>query len=139
MTFAIDGGHRHELPDSVIDVLVKAAGQPGSPVPTVEVRHWGGAMSRPGPDAGPVGHRTAALSVVIDAQVPEVAEALRPYAAGGSFLNFLADPARTETACTAADYRRLREVKRTYDPDNFLGLNHNIPPAGRSMTNVTVS
>ena len=41
-----------ELPDAAIDTLVTA----GFPVETVEIRHWGGAMARPGADAGPVGH-----------------------------------------------------------------------------------
>ena len=50
------------------------------------------------------------------------------HATGGSFLNFLKDPARTHTAYTAADYRRLREVKRAHDPDNVFAIGHNIPP-----------
>jgi Berberine and berberine like len=86
-----------------------------------------GAMARPGPEAGPVGHRT--FSVILDASVPDLADALRPYATGGSFLNFLSDPMRTETTYTTVNYRRLREVKATYDPQNLFRLGHNIPPA----------
>jgi FAD/FMN-containing dehydrogenase len=119
----------HDLPDAVIDALVKAGEDEDSPVSTVEVRHWGGAMARPAADAGPVGHRTVPLSVIVDAQVPEVVDALAPHATGGSFLNFLADPTRTQAAYTPADYQGLREVKRTYDPDNVFRLNHNILPA----------
>jgi hypothetical protein len=117
------------LPDPVIEALVRAAG-PGSPVTTVEIRHWGGAIAAPGPDAGPVGHRSASLSVILDAYTDEAGQALGPYATGRSFLNFLRDPARTETAYTPQDHRRLREVKRVYDPDNFFRVNLNIPPAG---------
>ena len=119
-----------ELPDAAIDTLVTA----GSPVETVEVRHWGGAMARPGADAGPVGHRGVPLSVILDARVPAVAAALAPHATGGSFLNFLADPSRTETAYTAADYAALREVKATYDPDNLLRIGHTIPPADATIS-----
>jgi FAD/FMN-containing dehydrogenase len=119
-----------ELPDAVIDTLVA----PDAAASTVEVRHWGGAMARPEPDAGPVGHRGVPLSVVLDADVPVVADALAPHATGGSFLNFLADPARTETAYTAEDYRRLREVKAAYDPDNLLRIGHNIPPADATIS-----
>jgi FAD/FMN-containing dehydrogenase len=118
-----------QLPDAVLETLVKAAAAPDSPVTTVEVRHWGGAIANPGPDAGPVGHRSAPFSVIIDAHAPEVIAALRPYATGGSFLNFLSDHSRTATAYTPENYRRLTEVKRAYDPDNFFRLNHNIPPA----------
>jgi FAD/FMN-containing dehydrogenase len=114
-----------DLPDAVIDALVEA----DSPVGTVEVRHWGGAMARPAADAGPVGHRAAPLSVIADARAPGLAAALAPHATGGSFLNFLADPARTATAYTPADFRRLGEVKRAYDPDNVFRVNHNVAPA----------
>lgn len=38
---------------------------------------------------------------------------LRPHATGGTFLNFLTDPAMTRTAHTS---------------DNFFHRNHNIPP-----------
>ncbi|GII02129.1 FAD-binding oxidoreductase [Planobispora takensis] len=117
------------LPDPVIDALVTEAGRPGSPVSAVEIRHWGGAMGRPGPQAGPVGHRTARFTAILDAWVPQVDRALRPYAAGRAFLNFLHDPARAESAYAPGDYARLREVKRAYDPDNFFHLNYNIPPA----------
>jgi FAD/FMN-containing dehydrogenase len=121
----------HALPDAVIETLVEAGADPDSPVGTVEVRHWGGAMARPDADAGPVGHRSVPLSVIVDAQVPSVVEALRPHATGGTFLNFLADPAKTQAAYTADDYDRLREVKRSYDPENVFRLNHNIAPAER--------
>jgi hypothetical protein len=113
-----------ELPDAVIDALVAA-----DDVPTVEVRHWGGAIARPGADAGPVGHRDVPLSVIVDAPSARVAGALAPYATGGSFLNFLSDTARTETAYTAANWRRLRALKRAYDPDGVFSAGHAIPPA----------
>ncbi|WP_182904352.1 FAD-binding oxidoreductase [Microbispora sp. H13382] len=118
------------LPDPVIETLVRAGERPGSPVTTVEIRHWGGAIAAAGPDAGPVAHRSVPLSVVIDAHVPEIERALRPHVNGGTFLNFLHDPARTEAAYTPDDWRRLREVKRAYDPDNFFHVNLNVPPAG---------
>ena len=126
-----------ELPDAVLDVVVGAEGA------AMELRHWGGAMARPGDGAGPVGHRDAPFSVVttilsqepdgypaVKARAEEIAGRLRPYATGGSFLNFLGDPARTEAAYTPGDYRRLAEIKAVYDPDNVFHLGHNIPPAG---------
>jgi FAD/FMN-containing dehydrogenase len=113
-----------ELPDDLIDRLARLTDESA---PTVEIRHWGGAMAHPGPGAGPVGHRAAPYSVIIDQDVPELIDVLRP--TGRTFLNFLADPARAASAYTVEDYRRLRDVKRAYDPDNFFHLNHNIPPA----------
>ncbi|SDK61992.1 FAD-binding oxidoreductase [Nonomuraea jiangxiensis] len=112
-----------KVPDEVLDTLVRASEQ----AQTVEIRHWGGAMSRPGADAGPVGHRATKLSAILDTPVPGLAEALRPYASGGTFLNFLSDPSRTATAYAAGDYGRLRAVKRAYDPDGFFRVGHVVP------------
>jgi FAD/FMN-containing dehydrogenase len=126
-----------ELPDTIIDAVVEG----DEAVTAVEVRHWGGEMARPGDDAGPIGHRDIPFSVVVGGQaetpadgermfagVRRVAAKLRPHATGDSFLNFLGDAARTADAYTEGDYRRLREVKAAYDPDNVFAANHNIPP-----------
>lgn len=115
------------LPDPAIEYLVDSVRRPGSRVGAVEVRHWGGAMARPGADAGPVGHRAAPLSVIVEGPA-EAAEALAPYATGGTFLNFLRDPSRIEAAYAPADYRRLQAVKARLDPDNVLSVNHNVAP-----------
>lgn len=128
-----------EVSDEAIETIVKSADEP---LTAIEVRHWGGAMARPAPDAGPVGHRQAPFSVIATSvldgsrereEVAErqraVARALRPHATGGSFLNFLTDPGLTATAYSAADFARLGQVKRAWDPDNVLGHTHNIAPA----------
>jgi FAD/FMN-containing dehydrogenase len=112
-----------DLPDEVIDALVGATA-----LATIEVRHWGGAMARPAADAGPVGDRTTPLSVIVDTRLPALAATLRRHATGGSFLNFLKDTTRTETAYTPDDYERLREIKLAYDPDNVFRFGHTIPP-----------
>ena len=111
------------LPDAAIAGIV-AAGEAAA----VEVRHWGGAMARPAAGAGPVGHRAVPLSVIADADVPGLGPALARVATGGSFLNFLADPARVDTAFTPANLRRLRTVKRAYDPDDVFRLGAHVAP-----------
>ncbi|MFC0629416.1 FAD-binding oxidoreductase [Kribbella deserti] len=104
----------NELPDEKgFDVLLELDA-------TVEIRHWGGAMNQ---GETPVGHRQAQYSLIIDKVVPGLPST------GRTFLNFLSDPARTASSFTEENYKRLREVKRAYDPDNFFRLNHNIPPA----------
>jgi FAD/FMN-containing dehydrogenase len=112
-----------ELSDAVIEAALTA------PADAIEVRHWGGAMARPGADAGPVGHRDVPFSITIDGPA-EAAAPLARHATGGSFLNFLKDPARTHTAYTPADHADLSELKRAYDPDNVFRAGHNIAPAG---------
>lgn len=52
-----------------------------------------------------------------------------PHVTGGSFLNFLKDPSRTRDAYTAADFARLLELKRAYDPGNLFGVGLSIVPA----------
>ncbi|MFI7676673.1 FAD-binding oxidoreductase [Actinophytocola sp. NPDC049390] len=85
----------------------------------VEVRPWGGAIARPGADAGPMGHRDVPYSVIVDSPA-ETAAPIVALATGGSFLNGLTDPGRTDTAYSAAAYARLREIKRAYDPDGVF-------------------
>jgi hypothetical protein len=108
------------LTDDVIDVLT---GFDDEDAPTVEIRHWGGAMAHPGPGAGPVGHRGASYSLIVDREM----HGLLPNS-GRTFVNFLGDPGRADTAYAPADLRRLRAVKRAYDPTNFFHLNANIRP-----------
>jgi FAD/FMN-containing dehydrogenase len=125
----------HEVGDDVLDILA----DPDSPVTALELRHWGGAMARPGANAGPIGHRDVPFSVAINQLAPdrehwEAARAaleavdarLRPYATGGGFLNFLSDPSRTRDAYTDADWARLQAVKATYDAANVFGRGHAI-------------
>ncbi len=107
-----------ELPDAAIEAIVAAAAT-GT---TVEVRQWGGAIAAPEPGAGPVGARGTTLTVIGDARVPGIAE----HATGGAYLNFLSDTTRTADAFTPADLRRLRAVKRAYDPTNLLRAQHTV-------------
>jgi hypothetical protein len=117
-----------DLPDAVLTAAIDAVRGDAN---AVEVRHWGGAMARPDADAGPISHRDVPFSVVVDGPA-ELAAPITAHATGGSFLNWLADPTRTDTAYTAADHARLRELKLAYDPTNLFGLAKNIPPAVRT-------
>jgi hypothetical protein len=56
-------------------------------------------------------------------------QAFAPYLNGRQYLNFSeehTDPARFYTPHT---YRRLRQVKKAYDPGNLIRANHPILPA----------
>ncbi|HET6986798.1 MAG TPA: FAD-binding protein [Kribbella sp.] len=108
------------LTDDVIDVVT---GFDDEDAPTVEIRHWGGAMAHPGPGAGPVGHRGATYSLIVDRELHGVLPD-----SGRTFVNFLGDLGRADTAYAPEDLRRLRDVKRVYDPANFFHLNANIHP-----------
>jgi FAD/FMN-containing dehydrogenase len=49
----------------------------------------------------------------------------------GAYVNFLMDEGeeRVRRSYGQEKYRRLQELKRKYDPDNFFRINQNIPPA----------
>jgi len=58
-------------------------------------------------------------------------EALRPYAAGAGYVNFMMDDegqGRVK-ASYGPNYARLTRVKAAYDPDNVFRVNQNILPA----------
>jgi FAD/FMN-containing dehydrogenase len=110
-----------ELTEATIAAIV------GSGV-TVEVKQWGGAIAHPRHDApGPVSHRDARFVTKIAAPAAAAAP-ITATATGGTFLNFLNDTTRTDTAHTPEDLRRLRVVKTMYDPGNLFHRGHNIAP-----------
>jgi FAD/FMN-containing dehydrogenase len=114
-----------ELSDAVIAAVLEADAD------AVEVRHWGGAMACPAPDAGPIGHRDVPFSITVDGPAAAAAPLAR-HATGGSFLNFLKDPARTRDAYAPDEYEALSELKRVYDPDNVFCAGHGIAPASEA-------
>lgn len=116
------------LPDQVVRGALDAVGHGAD---AVEIRLWGGALSRPAADAGPIGGRDVPFSAVVVGS-PEVAAPITAHGTGRSFLNWLPDPKLTHTAYTEADHARLREVKLANDPDNMFGLVKNIAPAVRA-------
>jgi len=56
-------------------------------------------------------------------------DALKPYSAGGTYLNYIgADEDATVKASFGSSFERLRDLKRKYDPKNFFSLNANVAP-----------
>jgi hypothetical protein len=60
----------------------------------------------------------------------EYNEALKPYGAGGAYLNMIMDegPERVK-ASFKGNYDKLARIKAEYDPSNLFQVNQNIPPA----------
>jgi len=138
-----DGLLLQDLPEAAIDALVATAG-PGtsSPLASVEIRHLGGAVERPGPEHGALGAiaapyllfatgpaMTPEMMAAVTRRVDDVQGALAPWD-GGRFPTFTdrrGDPGRM---FTDGAYRRLCEIKARYDPGDLIQANHEIPPAG---------
>ncbi len=131
------------LDADAIDRLVAAAGPgSGSPLLSVEVRHVGGALSRPEAHHGALStfdaeYLTYGVGMVMDeetyranrAALDRVSEALAPYENGRRYLNFTERPTDPAQFYTPAVYRRLRQVKGVFDPADLFRSNHPIPPA----------
>ena len=60
----------------------------------------------------------------------ELFTAVAPFATGSGYVNFMPadEPDRIEKVY-GANYRRLTELKRRWDPDNRFRLNQNIRPS----------
>jgi FAD/FMN-containing dehydrogenase len=57
-------------------------------------------------------------------------EAAKPHAIGTAYINFMpGDETDRVEAAYGTNYRRLAEIKRRYDPDNFFRMNQNVKPA----------
>jgi FAD/FMN-containing dehydrogenase len=130
-----------KLPASAIDDLVAAGAQPDSPLGMLQLRHLGGALARKAPGAGaratlPGEVNLFALGVAGDeasaaavrTTLEAVDQALRPYHVG-YYPNFVEEPADASAFFDPETWRRLRQVKALYDPDDVFKGNHHIPPA----------
>ena len=66
---------------------------------------------------------------VVREAVDAVQTRLAPWSTGGTYLNF-AERHKAGTALFEADtYRRLQQVKATYDPTDLIRSNHPVTPA----------
>ena len=135
-------GFLRDLSDAAIDVLVDAFARVPSTMTGIFLDHIHGAATRVAPDATAFPHRQEAFSVLILGQwrdradtdaniswVRETFELLRPHLSDARYTNFLdADDVGSVRHGYGANYERLAQVKRIYDPDNVFHLNHNIDP-----------
>ena len=64
-----------------------------------------------------------------DIEQEQTLAALRPHLAGGRWLNYLGDDQAEDAirAAYGANYERLQDVKKKYDPDNIFRSNLNNP------------
>ena len=131
-----------ELPDEAIDALATAAAEPLSTMTTVLVQPQGGATARVPDGETALGWRGAKWSVHYlgmwddaaqnEAQIAwvrKVADAMKPWAQGGTYLNYLSDEGEDRVKESFGHhYKRMEELKNKYDPTNFFRLNQNIKP-----------
>ncbi len=134
------------LSDEVIDIVAEHAHDASSPRSYAAMFHMGGAVARAPREATAYPGRDVEHNLIIDAAwLPEqddtvgaaetawartFLDALQPYRTG-VYVNFLDsddDTSRVREAYGDDTYRRLAEVKATYDPENVFHHNKNIQP-----------
>jgi len=129
-----------------IDALVEHCGAQTWVGTAADLHHLGGAFGRVPEAATAFPNRAAAFLLNIYgfwadaaddaarvAWVKGFSDAMRPHAMDGQYVNFLgADDTDVQGKALAAygpaKLQRLVAVKRRYDPDNLLRINHNILP-----------
>jgi FAD/FMN-containing dehydrogenase len=132
-----------EVSDDVIGVVVDAYSRVPSPISSILMFPIRGAASAVAPDATAFPHRggyhLGIYSLWNDqtqnppniAWVRETWTALKPFIAGGVYVNELGDDDGSDRVMAAygKNYERLARVKLKYDPENVFCLNANIAPA----------
>lgn len=133
------------LTDDVIAVICEHLDTISSPLSSVPIFSFGGAMARVPEDATAFPHRDAAHDInIVGSWLPEQAgeadrhrawvrgffDALAPHSRG-VYVNFTSDDAQSRMgqAYSHGQLDRLRRLKAAYDPTNFFNRNANITPA----------
>jgi len=129
-------------PDAVSNLLDGIATLP-DPACEVFIAHVGGAMARVDVSATAYPQRSSHFVMNVhtrwedpgkDADCIAWARALydrmKPYSTGSAYVNFMPEDEENPAQSAYGDNaKRLSQVKRAYDPDNFFRVNHNIQPA----------
>jgi FAD/FMN-containing dehydrogenase len=133
----------NEISDAAIDVHIKYGAKLPTGHSTMHMYPIDGAASRVPADATAFAYRDGGWTGVIVGVDPDPANAglisqwardywneLHPTSAGGAYVNFLMNEGQDRIkASYRANYDRLTQVKRRYDPDNTFHINQNIQPA----------
>ncbi|MFI1174658.1 FAD-binding oxidoreductase [Streptomyces melanogenes] len=132
------------MPDDFVDVFCSLGEALPTPTGTQHVVFPQGGAIADGPSEYPVPYRDSPWAVhpfgiwedpADDERcrqwVKDVRARVQPWSSGAVYLNFTGDEGaeRVVAGLGAENMRRLREVKRAYDPDNVFRFNHNIVPA----------
>ena len=135
-----------ELGDHVIDKIVEGNAHPPSPKTLSSIWNFGGATAKVASDATAFGDRSMPYMLSIDsvwssaiddedniAWTRAFWERMKPHSdRGRMYLNFPGLSEEGDDLVRKAfgdNYRRLREIKKKYDPENLFRFNQNIKPA----------
>ena len=132
----------NELSDEAITLHLQYVGAPPSELSTMHLYPVNGAASRIKKDETAWHYRDATWAMVISGINADAAgkddiinwtkdywNALRPYSAGGAYVNFIMDEGEESIKSIYGDnHVRLAQIKARYDPHNLFRVNQNIKP-----------
>ena len=135
-----------ELSDEAIDLVAKTTQARPTKRTLVAVFSWGGAINQVGSEETAHSERSANWMVSIDGNWEDPAEDdkvigwvrerwahLHRLGTGSTYLNFTGMAGESADVGVEGAFgknlKRLAEIKKRYDPDNFFRLNNNIAPA----------
>ena len=133
-----------QLSDGAIALLIDAVHHLPGPECEIFIGHVGGAAGRVALDATAFPQRNAHFVMNVHARWRETSmdktciswarklfDAAAPHATGTAYVNFMpGDEVDRVEAAYGANYSRLTQVKRRYDPSNLFRINQNVRPAG---------
>ncbi len=131
-----------EISDEAIAEHIKHGSQLPNMLSTMHLYPISGAPKRVGKNDTAFSYRDANWGMVIVGVDPEPAnndkiiswaksysEGMRPYTAGGAYINMIMDEGQERVEAAYRDnYKRLVEIKTKYDPTNLFHVNQNIKP-----------
>ena len=138
-----DGALLADLPASAVELLVSLAGPDAdTPLASIEIRHLGGALAHHGPgnaaqptiNAGFLMYcngmtPTPELTEAVRARARALKDALALWHADYDFYNLRESAGPASAVLPDEAYRRLREIKARYDPQQAIISVHPIWPS----------
>ncbi|QQF02409.1 FAD-binding oxidoreductase [Sinorhizobium meliloti] len=131
-----------ELSDQAIGILTESIRQLPGPECEIFIAHVGGAAGRVAPEETAFPQRNSHFVMNVHGRWRDPAmdqacidwarhlfEAAKPHAAGTAYVNFMPEDEMDRVeAAYGANYGRLVEIKRHYDPLNLFRMNQNVRP-----------
>jgi FAD/FMN-containing dehydrogenase len=132
-----------DLNDDAIETMIACFARCPTPMGQLLLEHVHGAAVRVGVEETAFPHRREGYNFLVLSQWldPAISERciawaretyaqMESFAAAGRYVNYLGEdePGDAVPAAYGPNYRRLRELKRKYDPKNFFRMNQNIMP-----------
>ena len=131
------------LSDDAIRAMIDCFARCPTTMGQLLLEHFHGAVTRIGPTDTAFPHRSPGHNLLVLAQwtdrrqnaeciawARDSYDSMQAFMGAGRYVNYLGDDEARDAISTAygPNYRRLQQIKATYDPANFFRMNQNIQP-----------